>query len=71
VENKSLDGMMRSVEDRNRGVMVNGTTILGAVAATCTTVAFAPQIQKILKTGGQDPSYPMLALYLMGLCAGI
>jgi len=57
---------MRSVEDRNRGVMVNGTTILGAVAATCTTVAFVPQIQKILKTG-QGLSYRMLALYLMGV----
>ena len=58
---------MRSVEDHNRGVMVNGTTILGAVAATCSTVAFVPQIQKILKTGGQDLSYPMLVLYLMGV----
>jgi 5'(3')-deoxyribonucleotidase/uncharacterized protein with PQ loop repeat len=47
--------------------MVNGATILGAVAATCTTVAFVPQIQKILKTGGRDLSYPMLALYLTGV----
>src|SRR5438876_1046600 len=49
--------------------MVNGTaaTILGAVAATCTTVAFVPQIQKIVKTGGKDLSYPMLTLYLIGV----
>jgi MtN3 and saliva related transmembrane protein len=47
--------------------MVNGLTILGAVAAACTTLAFVPQIQKILKTGGQDLSYPMLGLYLMGV----
>ena len=59
--------MIRSGEDHDRGVTVNGTTILGAVAATCTTVAFVPQIQKILKTGGQDLSYPMLALYLTGV----
>jgi 5'(3')-deoxyribonucleotidase/uncharacterized protein with PQ loop repeat len=49
--------------------MVNWTaaTILGAVAATCTTVAFVPQIQKIVKTGGKDLSYPMLTLYLIGV----
>jgi 5'(3')-deoxyribonucleotidase/uncharacterized protein with PQ loop repeat len=44
-----------------------GEAILGTVAATCTTVAFVPQIQKILKTGGKDASYPMLTLYLVGV----
>ncbi len=67
MENKSLDGIMESVEDRIRGVIVSSTTILGAVAATCTTIAFVPQIQKISKTGGGDLSYPMLALYLIGV----
>jgi 5'(3')-deoxyribonucleotidase/uncharacterized protein with PQ loop repeat len=49
--------------------MINGSaaTILGTGAATCTTVAFVPQIQKILKTGGRDLSYPMLTLYLIGV----
>src|SRR5258707_8612744 len=42
-------------------------TIIGTAAATCTTIAFVPQIQRILKTGGNDVSYAMLALYLMGV----
>src|SRR5258708_39975725 len=42
-------------------------TIIGTAAATCTTIAFVPQIQRILKTGGNDVSYAMLTLYLMGV----
>ncbi len=40
---------------------------VGAVAAVCTTVAFVPQIHKIWRQGGGDLSYPMLALYLIGV----
>ena len=39
---------------------------VGGVAAVCTTVAFIPQILKIRRQGGDDLSYPMLALYLVG-----
>jgi MtN3 and saliva related transmembrane protein len=50
-------------------------TILGAVAATLSTVAFVPQIMKIWKTGGKDVSYFMLSLYIGGvtlwLCYGL
>jgi 5'(3')-deoxyribonucleotidase/uncharacterized protein with PQ loop repeat len=48
-------------------VHVTAATILGTVAAACTTVAFVPQIQKISKTGGKDLSYSMLTLYLIGV----
>jgi MtN3 and saliva related transmembrane protein len=40
---------------------------LGAAAAVCTTGAFVPQILKIRKQGGEDLSYPMLFLYLIGV----
>jgi MtN3 and saliva related transmembrane protein len=40
---------------------------VGTVAAVCTTVAFVPQIVKIRRQGGGDLSYPMLALYLVGV----
>jgi MtN3 and saliva related transmembrane protein len=50
-------------------------TILGAIAATSSTVAFVPQITKIWKTGGKDVSYFMLSLYVAGvtlwLCYGL
>jgi len=41
--------------------------VIGAVAAVCTTLAFAPQIAKTRRTGGADLSYGMLALYLGGV----
>ena len=49
--------------------MVKGPaqTMIGAVAAACTTIAFVPQIRKIWQTGGKDVSYPMLTLYLIGV----
>jgi MtN3 and saliva related transmembrane protein len=40
---------------------------IGGTAAVCTTVAFVPQIHKIRRQGGGDLSYPMLALYLVGV----
>jgi MtN3 and saliva related transmembrane protein len=43
------------------------TTILGAAAATSSTIAFVPQITKIWKTGGKDVSYSMLWLYVAGV----
>jgi MtN3 and saliva related transmembrane protein len=42
-------------------------TVLGAFAATSSTIAFVPQIAKIRKTGGQDVSYSMLSLYIGGV----
>ncbi len=41
--------------------------VLGAVAGFCTTFAFVPQIFKIVKQGGRDLSYEMLAFYLVGV----
>ena len=43
------------------------TGVVGTVAAICTTGAFIPQILKIRKQGGEDLSYPMLAVYLAGV----
>lgn len=43
------------------------STMLGTIAASCTTVAFVPQIRRIVKTGGRDVSYQMLMLYLAGV----
>jgi MtN3 and saliva related transmembrane protein len=45
---------------------VQPLSYVGGVAAVCTTVAFIPQILKIRRQGGDDLSYPMLALYLVG-----
>jgi 5'-nucleotidase len=42
-------------------------TLVGTVAAACTTVAFVPQIFRIRRHGGRDVSYGMLALYLGGV----
>jgi 5'(3')-deoxyribonucleotidase/uncharacterized protein with PQ loop repeat len=42
-------------------------TIVGTIAAICTTFAFVPQIQKIRKTGGREVSYAMLSLYVVGV----
>ncbi len=41
--------------------------MLGAVAGTCTTLAFVPQVVKIWKQGGRDLSYGLLGLYLAGV----
>ena len=40
---------------------------VGTVAALCTTTAFIPQILKIRRQGGEDLSFPMLFLYLVGV----
>jgi 5'(3')-deoxyribonucleotidase/uncharacterized protein with PQ loop repeat len=40
---------------------------IGTIAAICTTGAFVPQIVKIRKQGGEDLSYPMLFVYLVGV----
>ena len=40
---------------------------IGTVAAVCTTAAFIPQIIKIRRQGGNDLSYHMLFLYLVGI----
>jgi MtN3 and saliva related transmembrane protein len=41
-------------------------SVVGGIAAFCTTFAFVPQIVKIKQQGGEDLSYPMLFLYLTG-----
>src|SRR5262249_54085271 len=46
-------------------VTVIGT--IGIIAAICTTGAFVPQIIKIRKQGGEDISYLMLFVYLVGV----
>ena len=43
------------------------TTVIGIVAAVCTTLSFVPQIIKIRRQGARDLSYGMLLLYLLGL----
>ena len=43
------------------------TSLVGTVAAICTTGAFLPQIVKLRKQGGEDLSYSMLAVYLAGV----
>jgi 5'(3')-deoxyribonucleotidase/uncharacterized protein with PQ loop repeat len=47
--------------------IVSGVAVLGTFAALLSTVAFVPQIMKIWKTGGDDVSYFMLALYVAGV----
>ncbi len=42
-------------------------TLVGTVAALCTTVAFVPQIIRLRRQGGRDLSYGMLGLYLAGV----
>jgi len=42
-------------------------SVIGILAAVCTTVAFVPQILKIRRQGSEDLSYPMLLLYLTGI----
>jgi MtN3 and saliva related transmembrane protein len=43
------------------------TTLIGGVAALCTTLSFVPQLVKIRRQGGRDLSYGMLSLYALGL----
>jgi MtN3 and saliva related transmembrane protein len=43
------------------------TSVIGGVAAICTTLSFVPQLVKIRRQGGRDLSDGMLALYLLGL----
>ncbi|HMA96196.1 MAG TPA: hypothetical protein VKP30_26095 [Polyangiaceae bacterium] len=43
------------------------TTILGTVAALCTTAAFVPQLVKLYRFGGRDLSYAMLLVYWLGV----
>ena len=42
-------------------------TVVGTIAALCTTLAFVPQIVKIWRRGGRDLSYGMLLLFLVGV----
>jgi 5'(3')-deoxyribonucleotidase/uncharacterized protein with PQ loop repeat len=42
-------------------------TLIGSIAAVCTTLAFVPQIVKVWRQGGGDLSYGMLSLFLVGV----
>jgi 5'-nucleotidase len=46
---------------------MDSIAVLGTLAALCTTGAFVPQIWKIHKQGGEDLSYGMLGVYLVGV----
>jgi 5'-nucleotidase len=46
---------------------MDAIAVLGTLAALCTTGAFVPQIWKIHKQGGEDLSYGMLGVYLVGV----
>jgi MtN3 and saliva related transmembrane protein len=46
---------------------VSQSGLVGYIAGACTTLAFIPQISKIRKQGGEDLSYGMLGMYLIGL----
>lgn len=41
--------------------------VVGSCAGFCTTVAFVPQVWRIWKQGGNDLSYAMLFLYIIGV----
>jgi MtN3 and saliva related transmembrane protein len=43
------------------------TTLLGSIAALCTTAAFIPQLVKLYRFGGRDLSYTMLLIYWLGV----
>jgi len=40
---------------------------VGFIAAVCTTFSFVPQLLKIKRQGGEDLSYVMLSVYLIGI----
>ena len=46
---------------------MDSIAVLGTLAALGTTGAFVPQIWKIHKQGGEDLSYGMLGVYLVGV----
>ncbi len=60
-------GRNPSVRGGSSGEQMGLIAYVGTVAALCTTIAFIPQILKIRRQGGQDLSYPMLFLYLIGI----
>ncbi len=41
--------------------------VVGSCAGFCTTVAFVPQVWRIWKQGGNDLSYAMLFVYIIGV----
>ena len=42
-------------------------SLIGAIAAVCSTVTLLPQLLKMRRFGAQDLSYQMLYLYLFGV----
>lgn len=59
---------MRTIcEDGEREIAMRLLDWVGTFAAICTTGAFIPQIVKIRQRGGEDLSYSMLLIYLVGI----
>ena len=54
-------------EDGEREIEMRLLDYVGTMAAICTTGAFIPQIVKIRRRGGEDLSYSMLLIYLLGI----
>ena len=47
---------------------MDGVTVIGTVAAVCTTAAFLPQVLKIYRTGhARDLSLPMYVIFSFGV----
>jgi len=47
---------------------MDSTTLLGLIAAACTTIAFVPQVYKTLKTRDtRSISLPMYAMFTFGI----
>jgi MtN3 and saliva related transmembrane protein len=46
---------------------VSSTDVMGLVAATLTTGAFFPQVVRTWRLGGEDLSYAMLGIFLVGV----
>jgi 5'(3')-deoxyribonucleotidase/uncharacterized protein with PQ loop repeat len=47
-------------------IALSWPTVMGTVAALCTTLAFLPQLVKMRKQGSAELSFAMLAMYLVG-----
>jgi MtN3 and saliva related transmembrane protein len=49
-------------------ILMDGATVLGYIAGTCTTIAFLPQVVKAYSTRScHDISGSMLAIFAMGI----
>lgn len=52
----------------NRGIQMEQTTLIGLIAACCTTAAFIPQVIQIIRTGNVDGiSLHMYSIFTFGV----